>query len=224
MRQLLEKDFVAFHGIHTQPVVDEVETTEEDFDLVDMSSPIALQPRGKGSLSLHNEHGELSVIHYEDFIDMCRRPRSFYEGRKKCDYLLTHTDSKHTAMLVEITSALGNTDSLRAPIRNKKTGEVVYEGGKFEKCEEQLYQSLHDLKLVSTIASKLDAYQQRICMMAYVINPYTDSELLRRKPFLRYLHIEARATADKVAVLSSPKIESLGFEYRRIEHFYVFKM
>lgn len=77
-------------------------------------------------------------------------------------------------MLVEITSALGNTDPLRVPICNNKTGKVVYEGGKFEKCEDQLYQSLRDLKLVSTIASKLDAYQQRICMMAYVINPYTD--------------------------------------------------
>lgn len=222
MKQLLEKDFVAVHGIHTQPAVDEMVTSEVDFDLVDMSSPIALQLQGKGAISLHNDHGEFSVIHYEDFIDQCKKPRSFYEGRKKCDYLLTHTDSKHTAMLVEITSALGNTDPLRAPIRNKKTGEVLYEGGKFEKCEEQLYQSLHDLKLVSTISSKLDAYQQRICMMAYVINPYTDPNLLRRKPFLRYLHIEARATADKGAVLSSPKIESLGFEYRRIEHSNVF--
>lgn len=224
MKQLLEKDFVAVHGIHTQPDVDEVMTAEVDFDLVDMSSPIALQLQGKGAISLHNDHGELSVIHYEDFIDQCKKPRSFYEGRKKCDYLFTHTDSKHTAMLVEITSALGNTDPLRAPIRNKKTGEVLYEGGKFEKCEDQLYQSLRDLKLVSTIASKLDAYQQRICMMAYVINPYTDPNLLRRKPFLRYLHIEARATADKGAVLPSPKIESLGFEYRRIEHSHVFSI
>lgn len=224
MKQLLENDFVDAYGIHKHPVADEMITTELDFDLVDMPSPIALQTQGIGSFSLHNEHGELSVIHYEDFVDQCKKPRSFLEGRKKCDYLLTHTDSMHAAMLVEITSALGNTDPLRAPICNKKTGEVVYEGGKFEKCEDQLYQSLHDLKLVSTIASKLDAYQQRICMMAYVINPYTDSDLLRRKPFLRYLHIEARATADNGAVLPSPKIESLGFEYRRIEHSHVFSI
>lgn len=74
MKQLLEKDFVVAHGIHTQPVVDEVMTAAVDFDLVDMSSPIALQPQGKGSVSLHNEYDELSVIHYENFIDQCRKP------------------------------------------------------------------------------------------------------------------------------------------------------
>lgn len=224
MKHLLENDFIATHGIHTLPVADEVVTAEVDFDLLDMSSPIALQPLGAGSMSLHNEYGELSVIHYEDYIDQCKKSRSFYEGRKKCDYLLTHTVSMHTAMLVEITSALGNTDPLREPIRNKKTGEVLYEGGKFEKCEDQLYQSLYDLKMVGAITSKMDAYERKICMMAYVINPYTDAELLRRKPFLRYLHIEAKTTADNGAVLSSPKIESLGFEYRRIEHSHVFSL
>lgn len=224
MKHLLENEFVTAHGIHSHPVADELVTTEVAFDLVDMRSPIELKPLGSGSISLKNTHGELSVVHYEDFIDQCKKPRSFYEGRKKCDYLLTHTDGSHTAMLVEITSALGNTDSLRAPIHHKKRGTVLYEGGKFEKCEEQLYQSLHDLKAVELISARLDAYNQRICMMAYVINSYTDKALLRKKPFLRYLHIEAKATADNGAALSSPKIESLGFEYRRIEHSHVFTM
>ncbi len=224
MRTLLNNDFVKEYGILTQPIADEVRTTDEDFDLTDMKSPIKSLPLNRGSFSLHNTHGELSVIHYEDFIDQCKKPRSFYEGRKKCDYLLTHTESMHTAMLVEITSALGNTDKLKKPIVYGKTQVVLYPGGKYEKCEDQLYQSLCDLKQVAAIASKLDAYDQKICMMAYIINPYTDSDLLRRNPFLRYLHVEAKETADNGAVLPSPRIEALGFEYRRIEHSHVFSI
>ena len=156
---------------------------------------------------------------------MLKTPRLYdfsWWNERKCVYLLTHADGNHTAMLVEITSALGSVGSLQQPIVEKKSGDVLYAGGKYEKCEDQLFQSLRDLKQVPSIASKLDSYEQRICMMAYVINPYTNKELLSKKPFLRYLHIEAKATAASGAVLSSPKIETLGSEYRRIEHSHVF--
>ena len=61
--------------------------------------------------------------------------------------------------------------------------------------------------------------------MAYTIKPVqTKSQSISSRPFAKYLAIEAKATSDNGAIIDCPKIEELGFEYRRIEHQYVFKL
>lgn len=223
MKQLLENDFLKHYGVTSTVAIDCLSITDVDFDLDDEGSPISLKTLGKGKASFHNDKGELEIVHYEDFINQCAKPRSFKKGRKKCDYLLYHTTTPKTVVLLEITSALGSRANLEKPITHKTTDKPLYEGGKFEKCEDQLFQSLSTLVEVPSISGKLNEYTKRICLMAYTIKPVqTWSQLIFSRPFARYLAIEAKETPGEGASIECPRIEGLGFEHRRIEHPYVF--
>ena len=206
MKQLLENDFLKHYGVTSTVAIDCLCVTDVDFDLDDEDSSISLKALGAGKASFHNDNGELEIIHYEDFINKCDKPPSFKKGRKKCDYLLCHTTTPETVMLLEITSALGSQANL-------------------EKCEDQLFQSLCTLVKVPSISGKLNEYTRKICLMAYTIKPaQTKSQSIGSRPFAKYLTIEAKATSDNGAIIDCPRIEKLGFEYRRIEHQYVFKL
>lgn len=225
MKQLLENDFLKHYGVTSTVAIDCLSITDVDFGLDDEDSSISLKALGKGKASFQNDNGELEIIHYEDFINQCDKPPSFKKGRKKCDYLLYHTTTPKTVVLLEITSALGSRANLELPITHKNTGKLLYAGGKFEKCEDQLFQSLSTLVEVPSISRKLNEYTKRICLMAYTIkSAQTKSQSIGSRPFAKYLAIEAKATADNGAIIDCPKIEKLGFEYRRIEHQYVFKL
>lgn len=225
MKQLLENDFLKHHKVTATVAVDCLCVTDVDFDLDDQDSPISQKALGAGKASFHNDKGELEIVHYENFINQCDKPPSFKKGRKKCDYLLYHTTTPETIMLLEITSALGSQANLEKRIVHRTTGNVLYEGGKFEKCEDQLFQSLSTLDEVPSISRRLKAYTRRICLMAYTIKPaQAKSQSIGSRPFAKYLTIEAKATSDNGAIIDCPRIEGLGFEYRRIEHQYVFKL
>ena len=225
MKQLLENDFLKHYGVTSTVAIDCLCVTDVDFDLDDEDSSISLKALGAGKASFHNDNGELEIIHYEDFINKCDKPPSFKKGRKKCDYLLCHTTTPETVMLLEITSALGSQANLEKRIVHRTTCEVLYEGGKFEKCEDQLFQSLCTLVKVPSISRKLNKFTRRICLMAYTIKPVqTKSQSIGSRHFAKYLKIEAKATSDNGAIIECPRIEKLGFEYRRIGHQYVFKL
>lgn len=225
MKQLLENDFLKHHKVTATVAVDCLCVTDVDFDLDDQDSPISQKALGAGKASFHNDNGELEIVHYEDFINQCDKPPSFKKGRKKCDYLLCHTTTPETIMLLEITSALGSRANLKKPITHKTTNKPLYKGGKFEKCEDQLFQSLSTLVEVPSISRRLKAYTRRICLMAYTIKPaQAKSQSIGSRPFAKYLTVEAKATSDNGAIIDCPRIEELGFEYRRIEHQYVFKL
>ena len=109
LKDLLEKDFVSHHGIHVSPVADAVMVSSASchccaygrcccpcgcFDLDDMPSPVQVLPLREGKVSFENKvHGEIEVVAYENFVNQCTRPASFLKGRKKCDYVLKHTDT-----------------------------------------------------------------------------------------------------------------------------------
>ena len=207
MKELLESDYIVGHNISSRGVTVVPEITDSvDFDLKD-SFPIEILPLGMGQLSIHNEKGNLEIIHYENFVNQCKRPASFLRGRSKCDLILTCIDNRETVLLIEMTSALGSIANLQKAIVRETDGAIAFPGGKFEKCEVQLY-----------------AYAKRICLMAYKIEPYRDTSIIHTRPYSRYLQIESKATSDNGAILPCPAIEALGFEYRRIEHSYVFSL
>lgn len=223
MKELLERDYIVGYNISSQGVTVAPEITDSvDFDLNDVF-PIEILSIGTGQLSIHNEKGKLEIIHYENFVNQCKRPASFLNGRKKCDMLLACIDRPETVLLIEMTSALGSCVNLEKAIINKTDGVVVYQGGKYEKCEFQLYSSLQDLMSVHSISMALNSYSRRICLMAYKIEPYKNIQICDTKPYSRYLQIEAKETSDNGAIIPCPSIEALGFEYRRIEHSYVFR-
>ena len=218
IKLLLESDFVAHHKVHSVVQADCLTIDCEKFDLDDMPSPIQIISFGEGKVSFVNDtYGELEIAAYEKFIDQCKKPSSFLNGRMKCDYLAAHKDVLGYTMLIELTSALGFVENLSKP--DKK-----FKGGKYEKSEYQLANSLKDLLSVASIKTYLESKAHRVCLMAYSVNPHTDSEYLKKHPFERYLQIESKTTGEDGALMESPAINALGFEYRRINHNYAFSL
>lgn len=216
IKLLMESDFVAHHKVHSETNADCITTDCRLFDLDDMPSPIQLKPNGEGKVSLANSvYGDIEVLAYENFINQCKKPSSFLQGRKKCDYLAVHIDNEGYALLIELTSALGSIENLTKPI-NK------FQGGKYEKSETQLANALNDLLSVNSIHGYLMSKGHRVCLMAYRINPHTDPEYFVKHPYERYLRVESKSTGEKGAIVPSRAINALGFEYRRICHDYPF--
>lgn len=223
IKHLLEKDFVSAYSISSRSVEPDTQIVGAgQFDLDDSGvSPFPILPVGQGKASFDNTHGELEVINYEGFINQCKRPASFLQGRKKCDYLMAHEDVEGAVLLLEITSATGNCQNLSKPILYKDHDKgFQYPGGKNEKCEVQLSHSLRDLMSVTSIKDKLLSYRRRVCLMAYRVNLNAESQQLRS--FQRYLRVESRETGSEGALLSSNSINVFDFEYRRISHDVVF--
>ena len=77
---------------------------------------------------------------------------------------------------------------------------------------------------MDSIKNYLESKAHRVCIMAYRVNPHTDSEYLKKHPFERYLGIESKITGEDGALMESPAINALGFEYRRINHNYAFSL
>lgn len=225
IESLLNNEFISHYKISSKNVnVCSLLSNEVDFDLADNNTvPFKILPFGGGSVSFHNKKGELEILHYENFINQCKKPSSFLNGRKKCDYLLAHTDISGTVLLLEITSASGSGSNLSKPILKRTNPSVVqYRGGKYEKCEDQLHSSLSDLMNVPLVKNVLGSYSRKICLMAYRINhPKSNYE---SRPYGRYLDIETNATLANGAIVSCKKIEALGFEYRRIKHGVTFNL
>lgn len=218
IKLLMEGDFVAHHAIHVAPVADVISTESKQFDLDDMPSPVQLMEHGKGKVSLTNDtYGTAEIMAYENFINRCTQPASFLNGRRKCDYMFVHRADKGYALLIELTSALGTAENLKKPIDK-------YPGGKYEKSEYQLANSLGDLLAVPTINAYLLAKAHRVCLMAYRVNPHTDPDYLMKHPFERYLKVESKATAEDGAIVPCLMINNLGFEYRRISHEYSYRL
>lgn len=137
MKELLESDYIVGHNISSRGVTVVPEITDfVDFDLKD-GFPIEILPLGKGQLSIHNKKGNLEIIHYENFVNQCKRPASFLRGRSKCDFILTSIDNHEIVLLIEMTSALGSIANLQKAIIREADGATVFPGGKFEKCEFQ---------------------------------------------------------------------------------------
>ena len=120
--------------------------------------------------------------------------------------------------LIEITSAVGNTDNLYKPILKKDTDMVLYPGGKVEKAELQLINSLQTIMDVPAIADKLNNMLHKSCVLAYRVLQIDDLEIRLRYPNNRYKLIEAKETGNSGAIISSPMIEEYGFQYRRVAY------
>ena len=103
---------------------------------------------------------------------------------------------------------------------------MVYPGGKYEKVEQQLSETLKTLKAVPSINIFISKYQRKICLMSYVITPKrtSDSSNAKHTFSARYREVEARETGESGAELEQPELNTEGFEYRRISHTYSFKL
>ncbi len=226
MIELLRQDFPCHYGLHKRNIIVPNETTnEEHFDLTDGGETM-LVPYQTGNISFdHSEQTEIVVVNYEKFLNGLSGT-TFERGRKRCDFILYETGGKGNSffLLNEQTSTLGSTENLSKPIVNKDKN-VIYPGGKYEKVEVQLSETLKTLKAVAEINTFIDKYQRKICLMSYVITPKKEKSASDAKQaFTRYRQVEASETGENGAILEQPAINAEGFEFRRISHAYPFKL
>lgn len=106
-----------------------------------------------------------------------------------------------------------------------KDKNVIYPGGKYEKAEIQLLETLRTIRAVPSISAFINRYKRKVCLMSYLIKPDQDSKVSSaQKSFGRYKLIESRETGENGALLEHPSINAEGFEFRRISHEYSFRL
>lgn len=220
LSDLLKNEFVSHYGITSHPLdVDSMTTTDGEFDLYDCPSPMSILPLGSpdGMLSLRGNSETLEIVHYEDFINQCKKPRNFQEGRKRCDFVVLSTEpSRKHVILAELTSALGGVGNLTMNIEGN--GNESFGKGKYEKAEKQLAESLNTLMEVPEIRVFFEGMQDKQCIMGYKIEPYHDPVKRMEHPMNRFLEIESQETGVNGAVIANETINGYGFTFRRINH------
>ena len=220
IKQLIDTCFARHYKLGRVVTIDENHTSESHFDLKE-SSGATIVTFGSGAASFGNDSQRLiTVLDYEGYIDKYSGTQ-FHTGRMKCDCIL-ESEAADTVILDEITSSVSGVENLQKPIIGKK----VYFGGKFEKVEQQLYDSLKTLHEVPEIALHLNSQLKRVCLCSYKL--YTSDTLaLIGNPvmaFTRGMTEAERQSGENGVKISCPHIEALGFEYRRISHSFVYKI
>lgn len=227
MIELLKQDYPAYYGLHRSQIDVLSETTsDEHFDLTDKGSGIIVAYQS-GNVSFdHSNQTEIEVVGYESFLNGLHGT-TFERGRKRCDFILYEKGGTGDCffLLNEQTSTSGSTVNLSKPILDKNKN-VVFPGGKYEKVEMQLVETLKTLNAVPSIASFISKYQWKICLMSYeILSLNMDTTSSAKRAFaVRYKQIESRETGENGAILEQLDLNSEGFEYRRISHNYPFKL
>jgi len=221
MKRLLEDKFPAHYGITRRRECQEYEVDADAFDLVDSdSNPVV--PYKAGSVSLLNSNMKLKVLSYEKYLNAFNGTL-LSDGKKRCDFIINDGREQQIVLLCEITSALNTLENLSKPILGSN-GEVVFPGGKFEKAELQLYETLANIMPVPEVSSYVSNKARRVCLMAYTLNHSNGNTHFALNAFNRARQMESVEAGDKGAQIASPQIESFGFIFCRICHDYSYQL
>lgn len=226
MIDLLKWELPSHYKLHRATVDVPYEiTAKEHFDLID-GGQTSIVDYKTGNISFdHHNQTDVQVINYEAYL-IGLKGTKFETGRKRCDFILHEIGGNADSFYIlnEQTSTKKTIDNLSKPILDKNKN-VTYPGGKYEKVEIQLLETLRTIKAVPSISAFIDRYKRKICLMSYIIKTNEDSVISgARKSFERYRLIESRETGENGALLEHPSINAEGFEYRRISHEYSFRL
>lgn len=222
MKNLLENEMPKYYNVGRRRLCDEIVIQKSEFDLVDSSKHFVVDYR-KGFASFCNNPYKLSVVNYDAYIGLFAGTK-MENGKRRCDFILTDTDTDDLVMLCEVTSTIGGVENLSIPITKKRkdgSEEVVFPLGKYKKVEMQLYQTLDNIMTVPKIKSYVDCKKRKICLMSYLIRQTADNAV---NAFNRHLMVEAEEAGENGAQISLPCVEQLGFKYFRISHEFAFKI
>ena len=214
IKRLIDSHFARFYNLGRVVTIDESHTTEHRFDLSGENNAMVVT-FGEGCASFCNDtQSDIAILDYEGYIDKYAGT-IFHTGRMKCDCIL-ESEIGATVILDEITSSNSGLDNLQKAITGKKS----YPGGKFEKAESQLLESLRTLSAVPELASHFAKQAKKVCLCSYKLYASAEQSLIGNpvSVFSRGQAEADRQAGENGVKISSPQIEALGFEYRRISH------
>ena len=218
IKQLIDSHFSKHYNLGRVVTIDETHTSDDRFDLMD-DGGVSVVEFGCGFASFDNDaKQDIAILNYEVYIDKFAGTQ-FHNGRRKCDCIL-ESETGLTVILEEITSSRSGLENLRKAIYDK----MEFPGGKFEKAEQQLLVSLQTLCEIPEIAQHFASQLKRVCLCSYKLFTSKDMELIGN-PVVAFSRGQAEAerqAGENGVKISSPQIEALGFEYRRISHSFVY--
>ena len=172
IKELLENDLPAYYKVGRRRSCYEIVSSKTEFDLVDRDNDYVVDYKS-GSASFSNNASRLSVINYEAYIGKYVGTH-IADGKRRCDFIITDKNADNLIVLCEITSTLDRLDNLSLPITETlKDGslKVIFPHGKYQKAEQQLYESLVNIMRVPSIMAYIAKKQKKICLMSYLIRP-----------------------------------------------------
>lgn len=221
MKNLLENDFPAYYKVGRRRGCDEIVTSMPEFDLVDDKDDWVVDYK-TGAASFYNNLASLSVINYEKYIGKYAGTK-ISDGKRRCDFILTDKGD-NLIVLCEITSTIGGVENLSLPITSTdKAGSIktMFPQGKYQKVEQQLYQSLDNVIQVPSIREYIAKKRKKVCLMSYLIKPAGDRAV---DAFNRNRMVESEEAGEEGAQISLPQVERYGFKYYRISNQYSYKL
>lgn len=192
-------------------------TKEKEFDLQDSAkeSSTIVMAKGTGKSSYRNEQEWLLYIldfeHYKAQLNNSAILKG--EGlTRMCDYFIIDTEVE-ICILNEISSAID--------IKNLDKPTEDFRGGKSEKAQKQLLDSLKTIKKCVPLWQMLSSAKDRICLFSYRIAQDKDPLINNiRTAFNRPLQVETSISKERGVAYRNDDIEQLGFQYRRTERIF----
>lgn len=193
-------------------------TTDAQFDLVD-ATPAITNP-GNGAVTIANPNSAIcEIFHLDGFLKQYNK-YAFTNGINPCDYLVTVKEK--SLLFVELTES-NDVNNLQKAIKNKKTGNIIFPGGKNEKAQKQLESSVGLFMKDQCFQQAASAFSKKTCIFGYKICTASGPGGVKApKVFSRSRTIASQLTQNKGEQLSSPVLETLGFSLYRIAHPYKF--
>lgn len=222
MKDLLENDLPAYYNVGRRCACDELTTSKTHFDLTEDDKNFVVDYK-KGYASFCDNQYQMSVLNYDAYIGKFAGTK-IADDKRRCDFILTDSNSDNIVILCEVTSSIGSVENLSRPIfktKNDGTKVIMFPNGKYEKAELQLYQSLENIIAVPSIKSYIENKKKKVCLMSYLIKPAEDKAV---RAFNRNRETEAEEAGENGAQISFPQVEQYGFLYYRISHSYSFKI
>ena len=186
-------------------------TKEKEFDLQDSAKGSEIvMARGMGKTSYRNtQEWLLYVLDFEHYKTQLNNS-AILKGEgltRMCDYFIIDTEVE-ICILNEISSAISE-ENLDKPTEN-------FRGGKFEKAQKQLLDSLKTIKKCAPLWQALSNAKNRICLFSYRIAQDKDPLINNiRTAFNRPLQVETSISKERGVAYHNDDIEQLGFQYRR---------
>ena len=192
----------------------QVLTKEKEFDLQDSAkeSSTIVMAKGTGKSSYRNgKEWSLYILDFEHYKKQLNNSAILKEEglTRICDYFIIDTQVE-ICILNEISSAI-SVENLDKPTEN-------FSGGKSEKAQKQLLDSLKTIKKCAPLWQTLSSAKSRICLFSYRIAQDKDPLINNiRTAFNRPLQVETSISKERGVAYHNEDIEQLGFQYRRAE-------
>ena len=194
----------------------QVLTKEKEFDLQDNAKEnMIVMAKGMGKVSYRNgKEWSLYILDFEYYKKQLNNSAILKEEglTRICDYFIIDTQVE-ICILNEISSAI-SVENLDKPTEN-------FSGGKSEKAQKQLLDSLKTIKKCAPLWQTLSSAKSRICLFSYRIAQDKDPLINNiRTAFNRPLQVETSISKERGVAYHNEDIEQLGFQYRRVERIF----